>query len=125
MRGLTRKELYIAELTWGGIPLLNGEPDVEYIRNSHLFKRNSRFIHGDQYWNPGCRQADLDIPNESIHVDKVFPTKWISKTGEEYTYYNSNYKLQGDRYAPIESITNYNGETVHPLPKDGYPYKLI
>ena len=41
---LTKKEIDVCYLTWGGIPMTKGwvKPDVEWIRNSQLFKNKMK-----------------------------------------------------------------------------------
>lgn len=115
----------ICRSTWGGIPMRDGKPDKEFILNSWLYKKNCEAIRPDQYYCPNCKQEGLvEIPYESIHINKEFPVAWVSKDGVEYPYFNSNYKLEGKRYANVEKACMHNGELVLPLPKEGYPYTM-
>lgn len=62
-----------------------------------------------------------------LHENERKSKYWISKDGRKFAYYSPNTKLhQSDilRYSNIESIKEFNGETVYPLPKDGYPYTI-
>lgn len=46
---LTKKEIDVCYLTWGGIPMTKGwvKPDVEWIRNSQLFKNKMKEYYGE------------------------------------------------------------------------------
>lgn len=107
---LTKEEKYSAELVWGGIPLLNGKPDIEYIRNSHLFKYFHKAFYSNNYRCPHYQEGMMRF-EELKNYNKSLKTKfWVSMiTGNKYFY---------EEYAFIE--TPQRG--MLPLPKNEYPF---